>query len=228
MGDAVGRMLPSAVGIVLSPLPLIAVILLLAGPRGRLNGTAFALGWVAALSAVTVLVVVVGSGLDTGGPHPAWSSWLLLALGGLLLVLGAAQWRARPREGHVHRPPPWMQAADRFIPARAAGLGAWLVVAAPMNVGPAIGGGVAIATGAADGVGKAVAVALMVLVSSLGTLLPLGVDLLGLFDGARSAKVLGEWKAWASVHNSAVTLVVLILLGAEYVGGAVTGLAAPG
>ncbi|MFE6358522.1 hypothetical protein ACFVP3_00690 [Streptomyces sp. NPDC057806] len=43
MGDAVGQMLASAVGIAISPIPIIAVVLMLATPRGRVNGTAFTL-----------------------------------------------------------------------------------------------------------------------------------------------------------------------------------------
>ena len=179
MGDAVGRMLASAVGIALGPLPLAGVIMLLAGPRGRAGGAAFVLGWIAALSAVCSVVVLVGTGLDTTGPYPPWSYWLELALGGVLLVLGAVQWRARPREGQVHRPPTWLRAVDRFTPAKAAGLAATLVMADPKNLVLAVGGGISIATASADGRAKTVAVVLLVLVGSLGTLLPLAVHLLG-------------------------------------------------
>ncbi|WP_280716286.1 GAP family protein [Kitasatospora sp. MAP5-34] len=211
-------------GIALGPLPLAGVIMLLAGPRGRVGGAAFVLGWVVALSAVCSVVVLVGSGLDTAGPHPPWSYWLELALGGALLVLGAVLWRARPREGQVHRPPTWMRSVDLLTPAKAAGLAATLVLADPKNLALAVGGGISVAIASADGRAKTVAVVLMVLVGSLGTLVPLAVHLLGLFDGTRSAKVLGEWKAWASVHSSAITLVVLIVLGTEYVGAAISGL----
>lgn len=222
MGDAVGQMLASAVGIAISPLPLIAVILMLATPRGRSNGIAFTLGWVAALAAVTALVVLAGSGIDTGAGRPDWSYWLKLALGVLFLLLGAKQWRGRPREGKVVEPPGWMRALDTFTPAKSAGLAAVLVAANPKNLVLAVGGAVSIATSGAGGGGKAVAGALLVAIGSLCTLLPLGVYLIG---GEKSAKVLGEWKAWMSAHNSAIMMVVLLVLGAKYIGDAVSGLA---
>ena len=44
MGEAVGQVLPAAVGIALSPIPIIAVVLMLVTPRGKVNGIAFLLG----------------------------------------------------------------------------------------------------------------------------------------------------------------------------------------
>ncbi|MGW5389207.1 hypothetical protein [Streptomyces koyangensis] len=51
MGDAIGQMPASAVGIAISPLPLIAVILMLATPDGHPNGIAFPAGWIGSLAA---------------------------------------------------------------------------------------------------------------------------------------------------------------------------------
>ncbi|MFI1916313.1 GAP family protein [Nocardia sp. NPDC020380] len=53
MHNATGQIFAHAVGVAISPLAIIAVILILAAPRGRVNALAFALGWIAA---VTVLL----------------------------------------------------------------------------------------------------------------------------------------------------------------------------
>jgi len=45
MGAAIGQALPLAVGVALSPIPIIAVALMLMSPRARLNGPGFVLGW---------------------------------------------------------------------------------------------------------------------------------------------------------------------------------------
>jgi Sap, sulfolipid-1-addressing protein len=45
MGEAVGQSLPLAVGVALSPVPIIAVVLMLTTPRARANGPAFVVGW---------------------------------------------------------------------------------------------------------------------------------------------------------------------------------------
>ncbi|WP_329119480.1 GAP family protein [Streptomyces sp. NBC_01465] len=224
MGDAIGQMLTSAVGIAISPLPLIAVILMLATPRGRSNGIAFALGWTLSLAALVTVVVLAGSGANASGGDegPAtWTLWLKLALGLLFLLMGAKQWKDRPREGQDAKPPGWMAAIDHFTPGKSAGLAAALAVANPKNLVLAVGGAVSIASSTAGGGGKAVAAALMVVIASLCATLPLAVYL---FGGAKAADVLAGWKAWMSRHNAAIMTTVLVILGFKYVGDAISGL----
>ncbi|MGA4980283.1 GAP family protein [Streptomyces cinereoruber] len=221
MGEAIGAMLTSAVGIAISPLPLIAVILMLATPKGRVNGIAFTAGWVAGLAAVVAVVVAAGSGLHTTGEKPSWAYWLKLALGVLFVLMAFKQWRGRPREGHEAAAPKWMRAIDRFTAAKAAALAVVLVAANPKNLVLAVGGAVSIATSGTGAGGKTLATALMVLIGSLCTLLPLGVYLLG---GSRSAHVLSGWKEWMSLHNAAIMTTVLAVLGTKYIGDALTGL----
>ncbi|MFI1092275.1 GAP family protein [Streptomyces sp. NPDC020917] len=221
MGGAIGGMLASAVGIAISPLPLIAVILMLATPKGRTNGVAFTVGWLAGLAVVVAIVVAAGSGLTTSGEKPTWASWLKLALGMLFLLLAAQQWHGRPRQGRAAPPPKWMRALDRFTPGKAAALAVLLVVANPKNLVLAVGGAVSIATSSATGGGKTAAAALMVVIGSLCTLLPLGVYLVG---GDRSAAVLGGWKESMAAHNAAIMTTVLAVLAAKYVGDAITSL----
>nr|WP_202511590.1 GAP family protein [Streptomyces sp. SID3343] len=217
-------MLPSAVGIAISPLPLIAVILMLATPKGRVNGIAFAAGWTLSLATATALLVLLGSGADAAGADgtPAtWTGWVKLVLGALFVLLAVKQFTGRPREDHVAAPPGWMKALDRFTPAKSAGLAAALAVANPKNLVLVVGGALAIAGSTAGTGGKSIAAVLLVVVASLCTTVPLAVYLLG---GERSAKTLDSWKAWMSAHNAAIMTTVLGLLGAKYIGDAISTL----
>ena len=70
LGDAIGDLLPSAVGVALSPIPIVAVILMLGTPRAWTTGPAFATGWV--LGLVTVAVIVCWwRGMPTRAATPA-------------------------------------------------------------------------------------------------------------------------------------------------------------
>ncbi|MBD0694816.1 GAP family protein [Streptomyces sp. CBMA123] len=221
MGEAIGSVLASAVAVALSPLPLIAVLLILASPRGRANGSAFAAGWVLGLAAVAALVVTAGGALAPDSGSPTWSSWLKLALGIALLGLAAEQWRDRPRPGHVTAPPTWLLGIDRLTPARSAALAVVLVVSRPTTLIPAVGGAASVAAAPSGTGARTVAAALLVLIGSLGTLVPLAVQ----FRGAdRSVHALGEWRAWMAAHHAAITTAVPIVLGADYLGSALSGL----
>ena len=62
MGDAIGQVLSFAVGVALSPIPIIGVVLMLGTPRARSNGPAFILGWLIGLTVVGTIVLLVASG----------------------------------------------------------------------------------------------------------------------------------------------------------------------
>jgi hypothetical protein len=54
MGAAIGQILPEAIGVAISP--IIAVVLMLATPKGEGNGLAFLVGWLIGLGLVGVIV----------------------------------------------------------------------------------------------------------------------------------------------------------------------------
>lgn len=223
MGDAVGQVLSPAIGVAISPVPLIAIILMLATPRGRTNGIAFTAGWVIGLAAAITALVAIGVGGEAsqdGGPA-TWVSWLKLAIGVLFLLLAFREWRSRPADGKDADMPGWMKRLDSFTAAKSFGLAVLLAVVNPKNLALVISAGVTIA-GAADSTGsRAGAAAVFVAIASLCTLVPLGVYLLG---GDKAAATLDGWKAWMGRHNAAIMAVVLLVLGMKILGDAVSAL----
>src|SRR5262245_5046818 len=89
MGEAIGQLLRFAVGVALSPTPIIAMILMLITPRARANGFVFVLGWLLGVIVAGAICLALASPTDAGdGGEPAnWVSWLKLALGVLLLLV---------------------------------------------------------------------------------------------------------------------------------------------
>ena len=92
MGEAIGQVLPMAVGVALSPIPIIAVVLMLVTPRAKVNGPMFIVGWLIGLAAVGVIVLaVIGpNSTDDGGDAATGVSWLKVVLGILLLLVALA------------------------------------------------------------------------------------------------------------------------------------------
>ena len=107
MGEAIGDMLPAAVGVAISPIPIIAVVLMLVSPRGRVNGPAYLLGQIVGVASAGAIVLLLAGAVGTSdeGQQAGWVSWLKLVLGAGLLFLAVKQWGGRPREGETAETP---------------------------------------------------------------------------------------------------------------------------
>ena len=123
MGSVIGEILPLAIGIAISPIPIIAAILMLLSPRAKTTSVGFLLGWLAG-----IVIAIVCSPCcrrccrsRTSGSSPVHAV-IKIILGAVLLFLAAKQWRGRPAEGEQAEMPKWMSAIDSMT---AAGVSAW-------------------------------------------------------------------------------------------------------
>lgn len=221
MGAAIGQSLPVAVGVLISPLPIVAVVLMLVSERARTNAPAFVVAWfLAVLVLVGVVALLVGNAAPATGGPAAWTGWLKIVLGAALLVLSVRQWRGRPRGDAEPAVPGWMSAVERFTPVRAAGLAVLLGVVNPKNLLLVVSGGAAIA-GASGGDSSVAVVASVVfaLVASIGVITPV---VIWFAMGARAAAVLDELKAWMIRNNATIMAVLLLVLGAKLLGDGIS------
>lgn len=217
MGEAIGQSLATAVGVALSPMPIIAVILMLTTPQARTNGPAFVFGWLAGLAVVgTVVLLVAAPATESGDSGPAaWAGWAKLALGLLVLLVAVRQFRSRPRDDQAATMPRWMGAIDRFGPGKALLLAAALAAANPKNLLLAIAGAATIAQTGIPAGQQAASYAVFAIVASLGIATPVGIY----FSlGKRSEAILGGLKDWMSAHNAVIMSVLCLVLGAKLVG----------
>jgi hypothetical protein len=220
MNQAIGDLLPFAVGTALSPFPIIAVVLILATPRARINGPAFLLGWLFGLTLVGALILLVasGAGASDDGEPATWVSVVKLVLGALLLVLAVRQWGAR----HVEKPAPkWMRAMDALAPGKAAGLAVLLAAVNPKNLILTAGAAAAIAGTGIPAGDQAIAFAVFVVIGSLGTGAPV---VLYFVLGERSKSILDHLRSWMAANNTAIMAVLLLVIGAKLVGDGISGL----
>jgi threonine/homoserine/homoserine lactone efflux protein len=223
MGAAIGDILPLAVGVAISPVPVIAVVLMLGTPRARPNGLAFALGWVVGLTVAGGVILALASGnsqADDGGPE-TWVSIVKLALGVLFLLLAARTWRSRPRAGQEAAMPKWMRAIDTFTTGRSFGFGVLLSGVNPKNLALTIAAATAIAQTGISGGEAAGTLAVFIIVGSLSILAPVVIYFA---MGAKAAVILDEMKTWMAGNNAAIMSVLLLVLGAKLIGDAIGGL----
>jgi len=222
MGAVIGDLLPLAVGIAISPIPIIAVILMLLSRKATTTGTGFLVGWVAGIVAVTVVVLAaVGQAGDTTGGEPSTlSSVLELVLGALLILMAVRQWQGRPKEGESGRMPKWMGAIESFTLGRALVLGFLLSGINPKNLLLCLAAGTTI--GAAHLPASEVVVAMVVFTLLASS--TVAVPVLGYLAARdRMAAPLDRLRDWLIQNNATVMAVLLLVIGTVLLGKGVAG-----
>lgn len=218
MLDVLGTTLPSAVAIAISPLPIIAVILMLMSPRSKQLGLGFLLGWlVGVLVATTTFVLLAGAVPEpdaSGGSEPVIGTFQLV-LGALLLLLAVRQWRSRPAPGLTAELPSWMSKIDSMKPLAAIGLGFALAAVNPKNLMMAAAAGATIGRGSLDAGAMALTTVVFTVIAALSVTVPV---LTAVAAPARAATVLAGIRIWLTANNATIMTILFIVLGAQLLG----------
>jgi threonine/homoserine/homoserine lactone efflux protein len=222
MGAVIGDLLPLAVGIAISPIPIIAVILMLLSRRATATSTGFLLGWVVGIVLVTVVVLaLVGQAGNTAGGEPSTlSSVLKLVLGAGLILLAVRQWQGRPKEGETAAMPKWMGAIESFSFGRALLLGFGLSAINPKNLLLCLAAGTTIGAAHLPTGQVVVATVVFTLLAASTVLVPV-LGYLAARD--RMAAPLDRLRAWLTQNNAAVMAVLLVVIGTVLLGKGIAG-----
>jgi hypothetical protein len=217
MGQGISAILTFAIGVAISPVPIIAVILMLFSQRARVNGPAFLLGWVVALAALSTVVYVVAhdGNVATNSTASDSVSWGKIVLGVALLALARRNWRQRPAPGEQAELPKWLASVESVSPVKAFGLAVLLAAVNPKNLILTLGAAAGLAQvpglSTTDAV---VAIAVFVVIASLTIAAPV---LYALFGGERARAALDSAKAWLTTHNAAVMAVLFLVFGVDLI-----------
>lgn len=214
MGDALTGSLTYAIGIAASPIPIVAVILMLFSARPRLNSAVFTTTWVLGIAAiVTVTAFVPGLGADSES-RGTGRGVLRLVVGVVFLLLAVRNWRRRPAAGEEPSTPPWLT-PEKGVGIRAAVvLGLVLSVFNPKDLALAAAGGTEI-NGADLPAGEAIVTIVVFTVVAVSTVvLPV---LVYLAIGARAEDAFERVKAWLLRHNAVFLAVIWLVLGIIFV-----------
>jgi hypothetical protein len=222
MGSAIGDILPLALGVAVSPIPIIAVILMLLSPRARTNGPAFLIGWVVGLAVVGIVVTALSgnAGLGSGGGGSAVGSLIKILLGLLLVGLAVRDFRNRPRTGEQPPLPAWMRAIDSVTTVKALGIAVLLSAINPKNLSLTVAAAVTIAQGGLSTAGAAFVLVLFVVFASLSIAVPVALYTLG---GASAQGALNGLRKWLNANNATVTAVLLLVIGVVLFGKGLGG-----
>ena len=224
VGAAIGGALPFAVGVALSPIPIVAVVLMLTTQRARVNGAVFIAGWLAGLAVVGAIALSIAGPADasSSGAPATWVSWLKVVVGAALLLVAALQFPP-PRNGDRVGCRGWISRVDGSSRCLRLGLAPGDGRLNPKNLLLAVVDAAAIAQTGISGGEQAIAYLVFALVGTLGVGTPVGIYFV---MGARSEKLLTGLKDWMAQHNGVISAVICLIIGVKLIGDAITGLTA--
>jgi hypothetical protein len=221
MHGVLGAILPLAIAVTISPIPIIAEILLLFTQRPVATAGAYLVGFVVGVAAVLGVFVLVAnsvnlsrSGVSTG------AGTVQLVLGILLLVAAIRRFRTRPKPGEVAPSPKWMDGIATFTPGKAFGIGAAIGAVNPKNIAVGVAGAVTISSAGLSSGQSIVCIAVYVVIAALGVAAPLAV-MVSLGDRAHG--ILDGWKTWLGQNNATVLAVLFVVFAVVLIGKGVAG-----
>lgn len=217
MGTVIGQLLPLALGIAISPIPIIAGILMLMSPRARSTGVGFLIGWLVGIAAVTTVFTLLSSVLpeesaDTSKPI---LGTVQIVLGALLILLAVKQWRSRPGAGVQPEMPKWMQQIDSMSFVAALGLGMLLSAVNPKNLLLGASAGLSLGDSTLEAGGTTLLIIVFVVLAGSTVLVPVVGFLVA---SERLRQPLGRLRDWLQEENAVIMTVLLLVLGAVVIG----------
>lgn len=219
MLGVIGDLLPYSIPVALSPLPVIAVLLILPGPDGNTKGVFFLGGRLAALLTLVLLTSLLSGWLDQETEGEGGRVWLRFCLGVLLIAMSVrAILKPAPADA---QPPGWMRAFDQAKPARAAGLGALLTIGNIKELAFAMSAGIVLGSAALSTGQAAACAAVYSLLATLSVSLPVGWVLFG--DEESKAKLI-PIRDWAIVNQSFIIAGVMLFIGTLLISDALAAL----
>ena len=217
MGPVIGDILPLALGIAISPLPIMATTIMLLSPKARGTSVGFLIGWVAGITLMTTVFVLLAALLPSVRPHaPAVLTGVVeILLGLLLVVLAVRTWHSRPRAGESPPVPRWITAIDSLTLWRGLAVGFVYSAFRPKNLLISLAAGVVIGSAGLAAAPATVVLAIFVVFAASTIAAPV----VAFFSGApKVASGLEGLREWLLRNVSTVTSTALLFLGVVIVG----------
>jgi len=225
VGQVMGEVLPLALAITISPIPIVAQIMLLLTDHPKPNATGYLAGFVLGLGTLLVVVVAAAAtwnAADPGAGRSPAASWTILVLGVLFVGAAIRKYAARPRPGDDPAMPGWMSRVESLTPRRALVLGAAVGALNPKNLVVVLPAAAGIAVASLGLVPTFGAAAAFVAVAAIGVAVPL---LVMVFMGDRAGPLLQRWKDWLARNNAVVMAALYLVIGLVLAGQAAADLA---
>lgn len=226
MGELIVSLVPVALGVVLSPLAIMALVAVLLSGQARANGIAYLLGWLLGLGGVVALFLWIFQVMEVQGRAelPLWVALLRLLLG--LFLVGAAVWVYRKGRAHIAQMatattprdvvaaspqlPGWLHSVASFHPGRTFLLGVGLFVLNPVDASCAIIAALDISLAEVDASAAFWAAVVFIAVGALPIAVPV---IYVVVRGADAQPLLDRVRTWIGGNTHVLNAAMLLVIG---------------
>lgn len=210
-----GVLLTLALGIAVSPVSIIAVILLLTSNRSPAKGLAYLVGWLTGLIGLSiVMLLAVGNWYGNQWRTTVqFTSWLMLIAGIVLLLMAYTQWRQRSPQDAELTSLRWLRVLPKAQPPMALSAGLFFGLYSVKNL--LIMGAAAVIIGEAGlgARGQITTILIFVAIATVGIAAPIFVLL---SQDERARTILTHWEYQLSTYNVPITCIVLVIIALEF------------
>jgi hypothetical protein len=222
MASEFGDVFIAAIAAAISPVPIVAAILILFSDHSRRNGILYLLGWVIGMLICIGAVLLLPADLNfkRGAVLAAAGAGLRIFVGLLFVVAALAVWLRRPRTGEAHPLPAWTNRIEGLSGIQALLLAVGLAVINPKNLALAFSVILSLAEAGTSPRQARLALALFVFIGSVTIAIPVFYRLVA---GKQADRQLQVWKEWLMYNNATVVCVVLLMMGVMFIGKGVGG-----
>ena len=221
MLSALGELLPIAVAVAVSSVPITATILILLSPKRNRSAIPFLIGWLVGMVGVVVVAAVGASALPISSLRaPQKAIGIAQIIVGLaVLVVAVMAWR-RAARAPADKQNSWLGRVDRMGPAAALGL-AFALNLRPKGLLLGAAAGLSVAGSSLEVTEAAIVVAIYVGLASSTVIVPIVATLVA---PARMQPRLVLARDWLSQNSAHITVVVLVMVGFVILGAGLSRL----
>lgn len=211
MFEALSKSFPMALGLAFSPLPSIAIVMLLMTPKAKRNAPFFLVGWILGILAIGALIILLPKVVSYEGVLIDTPDSVKIIFGILVLVAIYPIWSRRPKQGAPIKIPKIFVSIDKFGVKRSFFLGFMLSGVNIKNMALTSSGAAHIRTSSLDDNFTAfLALTIFSIIGSFSILLPTSIYFL---STEKMDRLFLNWRNWLIINKSNIIIVILLIFG---------------
>ena len=221
MLSAFGTLLPIALAVAVSSVPITLTILILLSPKRNRLAIPFLIGWVVGMAVVVVVSSIGANALPIRSIRTSQKAIGIaeIIVGAGLLVIGVFTWR-RAAKGPPKRPSRLLDSVDRLGPVTALGL-AFVLNLRPKGLLLGVAAGLAIAGARLTGTDALIVILVYLALATSSVTVPIIATLV---SPTRMQPRLVATRDWLDRNGGHITVVILLMIGLVILGDGLTRL----